>query len=78
MTTSKLSNIESGVLVQLRPGRYWRDSVTGQSYSGRNHYPEKSKKYKPGSPPFRISKELWERDCNKGREIDRLFEKVED
>ena len=50
--------IDSGTMVTLRAGAYWRDSSTGTTYTGPQGKPG-SPRYSAGSGPFRVPESIW-------------------
>jgi len=58
---AKRNLIESGVLVVLKSGSYWRNPATGASFAGPTGRPG-SRKYRAGSGPFRIPAHIWARN----------------
>ena len=54
-----MSNVEAGVLVRMRPRKYWRDVSLGVVFDA-------------SSAPFKISKRRWQRDESL-KDSDRLF-----
>ena len=63
-----MANVEAGILVKLRPHRYFHDKITKASHQGPHGR-------KPGDGAFRISQERWSRDQSL-RVDERLFEAV--
>lgn len=67
------SNVDSGVLVQMKPGTWWRDVSTNVTHRGRTE----GRHGQAGDGPFRVSRRVYEQDQTRP-EDSRLFEKVND
>ncbi|KKK77921.1 hypothetical protein LCGC14_2848740 [marine sediment metagenome] len=74
MAKTRLVSAGAGVLVTVRPYRYFTDAASGLTHSGSIGQPG-SRDFKVGDDAFRVSTARWARDKSLP-DADRLFEEV--